>query len=132
MSKNASLDTNVLLRWLVGDVPKQQKQVEALLSRDMKYHVVDMAIAEVVFVMEYYMKFPRDLVAGFLTAIIEQPKIECNRSLLYSVIPYYEKHTTESFVDCCLAVYAKLDGTTPVYTFDKKMARDLPYVELLK
>lgn len=129
---NKSLDANILLRWILGDIPLQQKEADKLLTRKVSYHVADMAIQELVYVMEKAAHFPRELVAEGLQMIMSQANIDCNRILLAKVIPKYLKYSTVSFTDCCLAVYAELNDATPLYTFDKKMARDLPQVELVK
>jgi uncharacterized protein len=127
-----SLDTNAILRWILGDIPSQQQTVDQLLEKKKTYHVADMAIQEVVYVMEKVVQMPRSLIVRSMQTIIAQANINCNRALLLKVLPYYSNHPAVSFTDCCLAVYAELNKTSPLMTFDKKLARQLPSVELLR
>jgi predicted nucleic-acid-binding protein len=48
----ASLDTNCLLRWLLGDLPEQAEAVTRLLASQETFAVADAVIIEVVFVLE--------------------------------------------------------------------------------
>jgi predicted nucleic-acid-binding protein len=129
--KVASLDTNAILRWLVGDIPSQQRTVDELLQRDTMYHVADAAVIEATFVMEKVMFFPRELVAEHLQVLMAQSSLAINRALFSKVITLYPKYTSESFMDCCLAVYAQLDDVTPLLTFDKNLAKHLPAAQLI-
>ena len=129
---NAAIDTDVLLRWILGDVPEQLMAADALLAKKRTYHVADVALQEIVYVMERVAHLPRTVIADALQMIVAQANINCNRTLILKVLPLYLKHKTASFTDICLAVYAELGNCTPVYTFDKKMARDLPQVELVR
>ncbi len=36
-----------------------------------------------------------------------------------------------SFEDCCLSVYAELNDASPLYTFDKKLARQLSQARII-
>lgn len=127
-----SIDTNILLRMILGDVYEQRQMILRLTEKHDVLSVSDLAISEMVYVLEKSQKVSRKLINELVSSLIANQHLNINRPLFERVIPLYEKHNGASFNDCCLAVYAKLDGTTPVYTFDKKIARDLPYVELLK
>ncbi|MGB4796247.1 MAG: PIN domain-containing protein [Candidatus Saccharimonadales bacterium] len=127
-----SLDANFLLRWLLGDVPTQQDLTDRVMSGKDMLHVADMVLEEIAYVMERVIGLPRSMVANNFRAIMAQANVNCNRSVLSGALPLYEKHTALSFVDCCLAVYAELNGAIPLLTFDKKLARQLPNVELVE
>ena len=47
-----SLDTNCLLRWLLGDIPEQKALVTALIDSGDSFSVADTALIETVFVPE--------------------------------------------------------------------------------
>ncbi len=130
MSK--SLDTNILLRWMVGDNVHQQMLASELLDKNVTYNVADAALIEAVYVMECVMDFPRDLVVDHITNLLTHSNINCNRILFHKVLSLYKKHSSESFTDCCLSVYAQLDDATPLLTFDKNLAKHLPYTELVQ
>lgn len=121
-SKCASVDTNVLLRWLLGDVEHQEKQVNKLLALGTKYEVADLALNEVVYVLERFYKIERAIIVQNILAVIRHPQFVCNRNLFEKVLPLYLKEPTLSVTDCALLVYARLNNATLLYTFDKKLA----------
>ena len=126
-----SIDTNVLLRMVLGDVQSQVDSIRRLVQQHDMLAISDLAITEMVYVLEKSQKVSRKLVNEFIYSLLSNQHLNINRPLFQRVLPLYEKYPSESFNDCCLAVYAKLNKQTPLYTFDKKFARDVPHVELV-
>lgn len=127
-----SIDTNCLLRFLLEDIPEQTAATEQLLKGANTVDVADMAIMELVYVLEKIYGFPRTLIAAQLRTIMSIGQINCNEQLLEKVLPLYSSKPAVSFVDCCLSVYAECNTALPLYTFDKKLATQLPGAELLQ
>ncbi|MCL2869203.1 PIN domain-containing protein [Candidatus Saccharibacteria bacterium] len=118
-----SLDANVLLRLVLNDVPIQTEKVIKLLERkNASYDVSDLAIHELAYVLEMALGLSRDFVAQTIDIIISTHNINCNRTLFGEVLPAYLKYPKLSFNDCCLAGYAKLNQTEPLWTFDHTLA----------
>ncbi len=127
-----SLDTNILLRIILRDNSAQLKAAKLLLARHDVFAVADLAVVELEYILTGYYGYSRQQFNDIVTKLlISNQHITANRQLFERALKLYLKHPTESFDDCCLAVYAKLNKHTPLYTFDKKMARDLPWVELV-
>jgi uncharacterized protein len=122
-NKTGSLDTNALLRLVLGDVPKQTAAVESLLKKNSVFDVSDIAIIEMVFVLEKVYHLPRPLVADNIYTIIRHSHINCNRKLFTLVLPLYLENSKLSIVDCALTKYAELNKATPLYTFDADLAK---------
>ena len=127
----ASLDTNCLLRWLLGDIPEQTALVADLISSGKDIAVADAALIETVFVLEKLKKISRETIEKAVTAIIEIDSILCNRELFIEILPLYSGHPKLSFVDCYLEVLARKTGTAPLLTFDQKLANQLSGAQLL-
>lgn len=125
-----SIDTNIILRLLLDDVPAQREAVLGLLARYNAVEVADLAITETVFVLERVLEVPREEVVAVLRSLLANQHMRLNRVLLEHVIPEYLAHPAVSFNDCCLAAYAELNGATPLFTFDKNLARQLVCAEL--
>ena len=125
----ASFDANCLLRLFMGDIPKQTARVEKRLATEKNINVTDMAIMEVVYVMERSMGLPRALIGRHLLGLMEWGNISCNRVLFGEVLFIYKTHPKLSFVDICLSVYAKLNKAEPLLTFDQKMISQLKNVK---
>ncbi len=130
-NKTGSLDTNVLVRLVVGDVPAHTKLVEKLMAEAVKLDVADIVIFELVFVLEKLYFFSRADIVESLSAIIRNKKINCNRKLFESMLLMYLEHPKLSFVDCTLPVYARLNKAEPLFTFDQKLAKSYDNVTLL-
>ncbi len=127
----ASLDTNVLLRWLLQDVPEQTKQVDALLSTGQRFRIDDAALIEVVFVLERVMALDRSTICDAVDVIISTSCLDLDRPLWGAVCSTYADHPKLSVTDIYLALRAARAEETPLLTFDRKMAGQLDGVSLL-
>jgi len=128
MVKNriGSLDTNILLRLVLEDVPEQTRLVEKLFDESDNLYVADIIIFEMVFVLDRVYQFSREQIAKSVASIIRNKKINCNRKLFELSLPLYNTNTKISFVDSTLPYYALLNGTTPLFTFDKALNKACP------
>ncbi len=120
---SGSLDTNVLLRLLLDDVPEQTFLVESLLKNGTQFEIADAAILELIFVLERVYGMGRPLVCENIEAIINNPKFNCNRTLFKDAMVLYEAGAKLSIIDCSLLVYAQLQKALPLYTFDKELQK---------
>lgn len=126
-----SIDTNIILRLILGDVPAQRvKAIELLNRQDIKYRVSGLAITEVVFVMQK-LGYARQEIANELQRLLSLDNLKYNEALFNKVFQLYLAHPALSFNDCYLAVAAEFDDATPLITFDRKLARQLPQAEEL-
>ncbi|MDR2211771.1 MAG: PIN domain-containing protein [Spirochaetaceae bacterium] len=121
----ASLDTNCLLRWLLGDIPEQAEIVAGLLDSPETFHAADAAIIELIFVLEKIKKIDRELIQKAVSAIMARANIKCGREIFEETMPLYTKHARLSITDCYLSVMAKKAGALPLLTFDRKLANQL-------
>ena len=128
-----SIDTNIILRTILNDIPEQCQKARKLLSRpDSSLHVSDLAIAETVFVLEKCLHYDRNTIAKILNLFLSTPSLNYNAGLFTNVFPFYIEHSQLSFNDCCLATYAALNQAEPLWTFDHKLAVQSPTAKELK
>lgn len=122
------LDTNVFVRYLVGDVKEQQERAifwfkEASLGKR-KILVKPIVVAEACFVLEKFYKKTRSEIAEALGVILCQRwlKVEDRASLL-DALSFYEKgkHFVDSFL---LAWSAK--NKAKILTFDLGLLKSSP------
>lgn len=128
---SGSLDTNAVLRLVLGDRPEQAHVVKNLLEHSSQMTMVDAVVFEMIYVMESLYKLTRDQITQNVFALIRHPKINCNRRLFELTLPIYIEHSKLSIVDCALTQYAVLNKTTPVFTFDKELAKKCPDLTVL-
>ncbi|MBX6378996.1 MAG: PIN domain-containing protein [Clostridia bacterium] len=126
MPRTAHVDTNVILRLLLGEPEAQARAAETLFTRaaqgELTVRVHPAVLAEVVYVLTSprLAALPRARVASVLRELlglegVEVPDLEATLAALR----YFEE-TSLDWVDCLLLGYAT---ETPVYTFDEAMIR---------
>lgn len=113
-------------------MPERSAAVQRLLDSPGPCQVADVALIEVAFVLDHTMRFSRDLVADFLDAVLSLGSVDIGRELWREAIAGYRTHPELSIADCYLAAHSRQSSQTPLYTFDKKLARQLPEAELLR
>ncbi len=120
----ATLDTNLLLRLVLRDVPEQYEAVRDLVTHPgARYRVADAAITEIVHALTHHYALSRPQVAEIVRALVTDPCIEADKRLLDMVLTQFEAHPAMSYTDCYLAEEARATGNEPLLTFDKKVAK---------
>jgi len=119
------LDTNVLLRYLVGDNPKQQKQAHAWFKQaeagKIRLLLKPVVIAETSFVLGFAYKKSREEIAEALESMLAQKWLEVeNRNTLTNMWYWYKKGF--HFVDSYLLAWTK-NNETSLLTFDKALEK---------
>ncbi|OGK38887.1 hypothetical protein A3F34_01535 [Candidatus Roizmanbacteria bacterium RIFCSPHIGHO2_12_FULL_44_10] len=119
------LDTNVILRYLVGDIPEQQKKAKSIFKAAEKgiidLRVKVLVIAEACFVLESFYNKSREEIADSFQVFLSQKWLYVDdRKSLLSLWEQYEKGF--HFVDSYIISWAQQnDGE--IITFDKKLAK---------
>ena len=124
-----SLDTNIVLRLLVGDVPEQAAKIEEMLAaaKPNSFAVADAVFFECAWVLSGPLYgFDRGMVGDMLLQVTRIGQINCNRTMLQRAIPRYVQNSTISFTDACLVTYVELNNAAPLLTFDKHLAKAIP------
>jgi len=128
-----SLDTNIILRLLLNDIPDQRVTAKHLLEKtDGIFEIADASIVEVVFVMSRYYELGRGDVSKGILDFITQPNINSNQILFKKALNLFVNRPALSFEDCCLSVYAEINQAEPLWTFDKKLAAQAPNAKLVE
>lgn len=117
------LDTNIILRYLVGDNKEQQKKAENIFKEAEQgkrtITIKAVVIAEACFVLESFYKKTKDEIAESFEVFLSQKwlKVE-DRSSILSIWDYYRKNL--HFVDCYLLALAD-NGKYKIVSFDKEL-----------
>lgn len=119
-------DTNIFLRFLLGDVPAQykiaRKYLEAAKNLEIEIVVCPMVLAEVTYALTKFYEFDKISVIDKLETIVNNPYLEVEeRPILQETLSLYLKNDFD-LVDCYLSAKAKLqDGK--VLSFDKDLKK---------
>ncbi len=125
-----SLDTNIIMRIILQDAPEQCEKILNLFMRQgYSYHISDLAITETVYNLQR--AYTRPEIVTKLQHVFELPNVKANFVLFNQVFPMYLEHPQLSFNDCCLSVYAALNESEPLWTFDQALAKQSPTAKLL-
>ena len=134
MMMTDSIDTNIVLRCILGDVPEQREAAVKLLNApEATHYLSDQALSECMYVLEITMDLPREDVVDFMNFFLTRYDgiIIYNRTLTKLAFPVYLTHPKLSWNDCALAAEAEINHHEPLFTFDKALARQLPQVKLV-
>lgn len=119
----AFVDSNILVRHLTGDPPDQAKRATAFLRDADELLVVDLVVAEIVYVLESVYEVERDRVAELVRAILGFPAVVApDPLLLLRALEIYEEHRIH-FAESYLAACAEVSGVGTVASFDRAIDR---------
>jgi predicted nucleic-acid-binding protein len=119
----AFVDTNILVRHLTGDPPRQARRATAFLDEADELLLADLVAAEVVYVLESFYEVERPRVAELLRAIIGfRSIVVLDESLLLRAVEVYEVDRLD-FADAYLVASAEVSGVGVVASFDRSIDR---------
>ena len=116
-----SLDTNVVLRYLLDDIPEQTLRAKGVIVGSPSY-VTDVIVAETIFVLERVVGMDRIDIVRLIQMFLSLPTVVCNDYFLDQAIALYGTKTALSIVDCYAATEAKVYGNS-LMTFDKALVK---------
>ena len=129
---NPSLDTNILMRYILEDVPDQYEKAAGLINDiSCSYFIPDMVVSEIVYNLQTR-KIPRKDAIDVLYTIFNKKNIMVSEFVLDTVLPFFAKHPALSFVDCYSAFEAERKGCVPLLTFDRKLANQHRAVKMVE
>ena len=114
------LDANVILRYLLNDLPDQAEAAKSAVLAGASTTVE--VLAEVVYVLNGVYMADRITIATALAAFLQEIEVPHKEALLYALQLYSVRKL--DFVDCVLAGYRHVDGVN-VVTFDSKLQKVL-------
>ncbi len=128
------LDTNVLVRWIVDDDPRQAARVKRLLEEAVEQEsplfVPSTVMLELEWVLRSRYAFDKSTVLGAFNALLEARELEFQDApAIERALSFYRQNSAD-FADCLHAGQCGSARHVPMVPFDRTAAR-LPGVELL-
>jgi len=129
MDEPIFVDTNVFLRFLVGDVASFYQKAKELFkeaeSGEVKLETNEMVIAEIVWVLESYYGFSKAEIKEVIDTILDTKNLKvANHTRLKEAIGVYASGKMD-FIDAYNISYIKARGYRKVATFDIKHFKDI-------
>lgn len=114
-------DTNVLVRSIVRDDPKQTAAAAACIVQNVWVsHVV---LVETMWVLASLYDFSRKAVAETLTILLDHKNVTIQEpDVVEAALELYKKGRGLAFIDCVAIETARKAGHLPLCTFDKDLA----------
>jgi len=125
--REKAVDTNVLIRFFVGDNKAQQKQASSWFLQAQKGRrkliIKTIVIAETCFVLESFYKKQRNEIADVFEVFLSQSWLAVEeREIMLSLWAFYKRGL--HFVDSYLLSWAKINDSS-ILSFDKKLLGEL-------
>ena len=121
-----ALDTNVIVRYLVGDNAEQAEAARALLDGLTPGHpgyICREVIVEVAWVLERSYRFARSQVAEALMDLTASDSLVVENSDDVASAAHRYRQGGAGFSDLMILRAAERTGATPLHTFDRRLAR---------
>lgn len=121
--KTIALDTNIITRYLIGDVESQLVEANAIFRRaerhEMKLLILPVVVAEVSYILQTFYHKSELEISTFLQAFLIRPWFEIeHKEALLRMWEWYEKGN--HFVDSYLLALNKYENIE-LFSFDKKL-----------
>ena len=116
-----SLDTNVVIRYLLNDIPTRTEEAKKVIARSACY-ITDVVAVEIIFVLEEVIGLERRDITTLVKAFLGLPNMVYNHYFLDQAIDLYKTKQTLSIVDCYAATEAKVYGNH-LLSFDKELIK---------
>jgi predicted nucleic-acid-binding protein len=123
-----SLDTNVLVRFLVNDDKNQSRKVRALLQQAhaerATFYVCDLVLLELIWVLGSAYGFARDLVLQAIGELADMPCLQFESLDRIHELVQEGLSDTLDLSDAFIGLSARSYGCETTLTFDKKAAKN--------
>lgn len=129
-----AVDTNVLLRYLVGDDEKQSSAAGVFMrgrTADDPAFVSLIVLAELVWALRAHYGYPHEKVHALLTALIKTAEVALEDEEFLSLLITGDDAIKGDIADHLIAHSASRAGCSTTVTFDRKAAKFVPGMELL-
>ena len=121
-----ALDTNVLIRYLVGDVPEQAEAARVLidgLTPDEPGFICREVVLEVAWVLERSYRFTRAEISEALVSLTASDTLVVEHSDDVAASAYRYRQGGVGFSDLMILRAAERANSLPLQTFDRRLAR---------
>lgn len=123
---SAFVDTNILVRHLVGDPPDMAARATDYLGSESELLVTDLIVAETVYVLDSFYEVSREAIATSMRSLLTlNSVIVVDAALLLRSIEIYE-HDRLDFAEAYLVASAESSGVDAVASFDRSVERIEP------
>lgn len=130
-----AVDTNVLLRYLVGDDEQQSLAAAGFMrqrTEEDPAFVSLIVLAEIIWALRTHYGYPRDQVHTLLMSLVKTAEVALEDEEFLSLLITGDKPINGDIADHLISHCASRAGCSVTVTFDRKAAKSVPGMELLQ
>lgn len=130
------VDTNLFLRYLTNDLPKQAIYLENLIKKakkgEIKLVVNSMVFAEIVWTLQSFYHFTKEKIDDIVSSLVAAPvfEIEERETLLQALEDFH--YLNIDFIDAYIGAWMKEKQIKHIYTLNKKDFKRIPGITLME
>ena len=117
------LDTSMLVRYLVRDVPEMAEQAAKLIDGEEDLWVTGVGLAEVSYVLRSTYLLPREMVIDHLLTFLSKQNVSCyglDKGTVQQALLMCRPTGRISVADAMIWAAARSSGLNVVYSFDQR------------
>jgi uncharacterized protein len=135
MADEVLLDTNVILRFVLGDDETRQEQAKRLFHQaidgEVRLLLPTLVLAQVVWTLESFYQASRRYITNVLDALLATPGVtSLEPRVIRRCVEIYSAYNVE-IVDAYLVALAEETKNLTVATFDRRHFRRFPHLKLV-
>lgn len=117
-----AVDTNVIVRLVVRDDPKQVAAAEAFVSNGAWVSLL--VLAEVVWVLDAVYELARGRIATAIEMLLSHKHLTiADADVVEAALGHFRRHSRVGFADCLVLEIARKSGHAPLGTFDRDLSK---------
>jgi predicted nucleic acid-binding protein len=117
------LDTNVVVRYLIGDSPDLAAAATAIVDSEEDLYFPGVAIAETAYVLSSVYSVPREVIVDHLVEFIQKRNVkplEFDKAVAIQALLLCRESSRVSFADAMVWAAARASGVRAVYSLDER------------
>ncbi len=115
------LDANVIIRYLTQDDPhKASRFIRLLQNNKDEYVLLDVVVAEIVWVLESHYEISKIEIVQKLQALIATATISSRSHLILLALGYFKNHSVD-YIDAYLAAVAHEEKIAEIISYDEDL-----------
>ncbi len=121
------LDTSMVVRYLVRDVPAMAEQAAGVIEREDDLWITGVALAEISYVLRSTYRLPRETVIDALCELLNRQNVSCydlKNELAVQALLKCRPTGRTSIADALIWAAARDSGKNVVYSFDQRFPSD--------
>ena len=121
-----ALDTNIIVRYLVADVPEQAEAARSLINQltpDNPGFICREVVIETAWVLERSYRFPRTRIAEALMDLAASDSLVVENAEDVVATAHRYRQGGVGLSDLMILAAAERVGAAPLYTFDRRLGR---------